>query len=485
MNEFEKILIKAYKSFKSTDEVPVPKDPFMRIIGQEKAVRMAKISAKQRRHLLLVGPPGTGKSLIARSISFILPKPKQQISVLHNPEKPERPILKIETIEDITKSSLQKKEPIGKIIEPEDAPISVAEELGFRCRRCGEISSPNLDFCPACGARKDILSDNPFDDLLIGFGKVGKKKVTKRKRVTPDGKVEVLTYEVYGDKIRVLKDSELRKLRKFGTKEAKKVLVPLNRNTFVQATGASESELLGDVQHDPYGGHPEIGIPPYMRVIPGAVHEAHEGVLYIDELSSLDYPLQKSILTAMQDKKFPITGRNTTSTGAAIKVNDVPCDFIFVGAMNFNDINLIHPALRSRIRGEGYEVLMDVAMKDTLLNRAKIAQFVAQEIKKDGKIPHATKKAVEEIIKEAKRIAKIIDEVSGITLRLRKLAGVVKLAGDLAVMEKSEFIDVHHVKEALENAKTIEEQIKEKYSNWWKAGISDFAVPRGSTGDVR
>ena len=32
-----------------------------------------------------------------------------------------------------------------------------------------------------------------------------------------------------------------------------------NGDALVIATGASETELLGDVKHDPYGGHASIG----------------------------------------------------------------------------------------------------------------------------------------------------------------------------------------------------------------------------------
>ena len=50
----------------------------------------------------------------------------------------------------------------------------------------------------------------------------------------------------------------------------------------------------------------------------GAVHEAHEGVLFIDEMATLG-DTQRFILTAMQEKKFPITGRNPTSAGASVR----------------------------------------------------------------------------------------------------------------------------------------------------------------------
>ncbi|WP_235584796.1 ATP-binding protein [Candidatus Methanomethylophilus sp. 1R26] len=62
-------------------------------MGQEEAISLAKIAAVQRRNLLLVGPPGTGKSMIAHAIALNLPKPTQEIRVAQNPENPERPFL--------------------------------------------------------------------------------------------------------------------------------------------------------------------------------------------------------------------------------------------------------------------------------------------------------------------------------------------------------------------------------------------------------
>ena len=155
---------------------------------------------------------------------------------------------------------------------------------------------------------------------------VGERVTTTRKRF---GKEEVVVFERCGEMIRVLDQTALEKRRELEKVSPRKVLVPLDRNPFVLATGSSETELLGDVRHDPYGGHPQLGTQPYERVVPGAIHEAHEGVLFLDELPHLGH-IQRFILTAMQEKRFPISGRNPQSAGASVKVNDVPCDFIFV-----------------------------------------------------------------------------------------------------------------------------------------------------------
>jgi len=459
-------------NYDSTFEVKVPKDPFQRIIGQDEAVEIAKIIPIQRRHLLLVGPPGTGKSMIAKAIASVMPKPKYEISILDNPQNSEKPIVEIRTKEQIENEEKNKKK-YGQVVSPYDVPAFVAERLGFRCKRCGSFSDYNEKICPICSAEK--FFPGPFERAAEQSG----RPMVATTRRSFNGKSEIIIYERNEEgEIVMLTQEELKKAED-ARKTKRNIIVPFDRSTFVQATGATETELLGDIRHDPYGGHQQIGTPTYLRVLPGAVHLAHEGVLFIDELSTLG-EVQRHLLTAMQEKVFTIVGHNPMSSGAAVRVEKVPCDFIFVGATNINDLKYIIPPFRSRIRGEGYEVLINAWMEDNQKNVEKIIQFIAQEIEKDGKIPHADKGAIEEIIKEARRIAKSIDNVDGLTLRLRNLAGVIKLAGDLAKKEESELIERKHILAAVKIGRPIEEQLKEKYGNLWKSGLADYGVENTS-----
>jgi len=460
----------------TTAEVEIPKDPLALIIGQDEAVRTARVVARQRRHLLLVGPPGTGKSMIAQAIASLIPPPSEEISVLHNPENPEKPIVEVRKREEVKAEAARKIE--GKVVSPAEVPAFVAERLGFRCRRCGMLSSPDAPACPECGADKYRKEATPFDDLILGFVADVREDRVQTTRKLPNGKEEVIALERTEDgKILMLDGRALKRRERNAREKPRKVIVPLDRKTFVQATGASETELVGDVRHDPYGGHPEIGSLPYQRVVPGAVHEAHEGVLFIDEITTLGH-LQRYLLTAMQEKKFPIVGRNPTSTGASVRVDGVPCDFILVGALNTNDLGSVLPPLRSRIIGNGYEVLLKAVMQDNEENCGRLVQFIAQEIRKDGKIPHADREAVGLIIEEARRRAKLIDDAAGLTLRLRDLSGIIKLAGDLAILDGSELITGEYVRRAIRESKSIEEQVSERYDSWWKAGMSDYGTKK-------
>ncbi|MBT4391302.1 MAG: AAA domain-containing protein, partial [Euryarchaeota archaeon] len=58
----------------STQDVPIPTKLVDRVIGQEAASIVIRKAAEQRRHVIMVGEPGTGKSMLARSMTEFLPK---------------------------------------------------------------------------------------------------------------------------------------------------------------------------------------------------------------------------------------------------------------------------------------------------------------------------------------------------------------------------------------------------------------------------
>lgn len=203
-----------------------------------------------------------------------------------------------------------------------------------------------------------------------------------------------------------------------------------------------------------------LGTPAHERLIPGMIHRANKGVLFIDEIASLSPKSQQDLLTVLQERKFPITGQSERSSGAMTRSEPVPTDFILVASGNPETIKHTHPALRSRIRGYGYEVYMDQDMDDNEENRLGIATFIAQEVVKDGKIPHFTKEAVIEIINEGRKRA---GRFGKLTLRLRDLGGLIRAAGDLALEEKSTFVLPKHIIQAKLLARTLEQQMADKY----------------------
>jgi Lon-like ATP-dependent protease len=228
---------------------------------------------------------------------------------------------------------------------------------------------------------------------------------------------------------------------------------------FEDATGAHAGALLGDVRHDPFqsGG---METPSHDRVEAGAIHKANKGVLFLDEINTLDIRSQQKLMTAIQEGSFSITGQSERSSGAMVQTEPVPTDFIMIAAGNLDAMENMHPALRSRIKGYGYEVYMDDTIDDTPEMRRKYARFVAQEIENDGRLPHFSDDALEEFMLEAQRRSGRKDHL---TLEMRDLGGLVRVAGDIARAEDAEFTTRDHVLQAKRRSRSIEQQLADNY----------------------
>src|SRR3989338_9010799 len=408
---------------KSTKNIKVSEKIIGQVIGQDEAVRIIKKAALQRRHVLLIGDPGTGKSLLGFALAELLPKSElKDILALHNVNDENNPLIELV--------------PAGKGRD-------VVKQSQFDTKQM--LKNNNfLLFLVAIftliapwWVRYYYKSDIMFAAFFLGgmvflaafaFMLNMGPRMMKGQQITIPAKLIV---------------------DNFGKKQA----------PFYDATGSHAGALLGDVLHEPFqsGG---LGTPANQRVVAGLIHKAHLGVLFIDEIATLDPRTQQELLSALQEKKFPITGQSERSAGAMVRTDPVPCDFILVAAGNLETIKHMHPALRSRIRGYGYEVYMNDFMDDNIENRNKLVIFIAQEVKKDGKIPHFSYDATQDIILESKRMA---GRSGKLTLQLRELGGLIRAAGDIALEEKSQLVQRQHVIKAKQVAKTLEQQIADKY----------------------
>jgi Lon-like ATP-dependent protease len=407
--------------FKTTADIDVSDKIIEQVIGQDEAVNIIKKAAIQRRHVLLIGEPGTGKSMLGLALAELLPKEKLVDTLsFPNPNDENQPLIR-------TVSAGQGRE-LAKPSAPDMSAgfgnqsfflfilVAASVFLPFYFWQTGKISDV-------------IYAASMITTVIIMVGVVLILNINKRMKTRSSSpKVIVDNYDT-------------------------------DRKVFYDATGSHAGALLGDVLHDPFqsGG---LGTPAHERVVAGMIHKAHMGVLFIDEIGTLQGGTQQELLTAIQEKKFSITGQSERSAGAMVRTEPVPCNFILIAAGNIETIQRMHPALRSRIRGYGYEVFMNETMKDTPENRYKVAYFIAQEVKKDEKIPHFTKEAVEDIILDARRMA---NRKNHLTLRLRDLGGLVRAAGDIALEEEADKVTLAHVKTAKRIARNLEQQIADRF----------------------
>ncbi|MBS3107932.1 ATP-dependent protease LonB [Candidatus Woesearchaeota archaeon] len=408
--------------YNTTADINISDRILDQIIGQNEAISLLNKVAQQRRHLLLIGEPGTGKSLIGQALADLLPKEKLvDIMALPNQTDENQPLIR----------TAQK----GK-----------GQEIIFKAKLQSASSTRIWNifimFLPMIilGFFYYYWKKGEYSDVIFAAGIISSLLITGIAMFSLSMSKRMNSNKIQVPKL-VVDNSE--------TKHA----------PFIDATGAHAGALLGDVLHDPLqsGG---LGTPPHERVISGMIHRANKGVLFIDEIAILEVHSQQELLTALQEKKLPITGQSERSSGAMVRTEPVPCDFILIAAGNLETLKNIHPALRSRITGYGYEIYMNTEMEDNPINRFKIAQFVAQEVKKDEKIPHFKKEAVEVIIDEAKRMS---GKAGKLTVRFRALGGLVRAAGDLANNDKSKYVEAKHVHDAKIFARSLEKQIADKY----------------------
>src|SRR5438445_13611729 len=108
----------ALDDFESTVDIAIPDDPLKRVVGQDEAVKLARIAANERRHFLLVGPPRTGKSMIAQALSLHLPSVTEEIRVVHNPQHPERPLVEVKQRHEVLTHQRRLARAEGGLIAP-------------------------------------------------------------------------------------------------------------------------------------------------------------------------------------------------------------------------------------------------------------------------------------------------------------------------------------------------------------------------------
>ncbi len=389
----------------SSAGIEVPDRLVDQVIGQDHARDVVKKAAKQRRHVMMIGSPGTGKSLLAKAMSELLPREDlQDVLVYHNPDDGNEPKVRTvpggkgEQIIEAHKEEARKRNKMRSFLMW----IIIAVVIGYALLIVGNI--------------------------LLGILAAG---------------IIYLAFR-YGSR---------------GSDAMIPNLLVNNADTktapFEDATGAHAGALLGDVRHDPFqsGG---METPSHDRVEAGAIHKANKGVLFVDEINTLDIRSQQKLMTAIQEGQFSITGQSERSSGAMVQTEPVPCDFVMVAAGNLDAMENMHPALRSRIKGYGYEVYMDDTIQDTPEMRRKYARFVAQEIEKDGRLPPFGRDAMEEIVLEAKRRSGRKDHL---TLKLRDLGGLVRVAGDIARAEDRDEATRQDVLEAKKRSRSIEQQL--------------------------
>ncbi|HIH42495.1 TPA: hypothetical protein HA246_02510, partial [Candidatus Woesearchaeota archaeon] len=81
--------------YKTTKDIKIPTKLIDQVIGQDAASEVIKKASLQRRHVLLIGEPGTGKSMLGLALAELLPSEKlNDIISFPNPNDENQPLIR-------------------------------------------------------------------------------------------------------------------------------------------------------------------------------------------------------------------------------------------------------------------------------------------------------------------------------------------------------------------------------------------------------
>ena len=425
-------------------------------------------------YLLLLGDPGTGKSLLGRALSEKLTEVYKENGIKlfdvlswKNPVLPSQPRVSIHTVGE-GKKVLQRE-------ERKEFKHKFATKIGLKAIQILMLALGlfllslglyfMIDAWQAWNANAVSIGGTSWQELYShNFSAYFVDRFINLVPLTfiPGGSLIFFSVFIWWFS-RLGGLTNLRGVGGAQQSDVPKLIVDNGAGTapFVDATGHRSAQLFGSVAWDPFqtGG---LGTPEHQRVTAGDVHVASLGILYIDEIRNLDQEEAVTLLTVLEDGQLPITLRGRWHGGAtsamAVSTEPVPAITFLVGAGNFDSIGQVHPALMDRIYGYGKVVRMNNDMPNTLENRRKYIQFIAQEVKRFNLIP-LRRDACMEIVEEGRRRSNKRDALS---TRFRPLISIIKTSAVLAMNENCKAVERRHVLEALnEHCKTIQKQLLE------------------------
>lgn len=467
--------------FDTTAQISVPEDPVERVVFQDRAKAAIRKVAQNRGHILMVGRPGTGKSMLATMFKEVLERslgaylrPSHAIVAYPGKDK-HRVRIAYEPPEAVERCLAQLTDQINSASERAGS-FSLAETIG-------EVRRARLWFLAA--ALAGGLGGLFFTPLFIaaglaGIGAIflylqeGHYKVQEKLHIASHGGTHQTIHELIDMTPEVLYDP-----RK-GTELMVRVTEPNARN------------MKGGFRHDPYQSG-RLSTPAHKRAFLGA--HATARIIYIDELKTMiKAGYMSELLEVMQTKAYVLEGGRNSGSGTADRSeNQVQAHNIIIACCNHDILNYLREegegAFLSRIEDKGEVVEMQNAVPENDCTVRQVAQYIKQEVdnlaedfrelwgeilQKEGSasvrrrcehimgrsLPEHyslssrdfSRAAVMEIIKEL-RCRSSDEKLSCI---LRPINGIIKSAEFIAIAENAEVIEPEHVRKALAEHMSLE-----------------------------
>ena len=474
--------------FEDTSQIQVPPDPIEQVIFQDKAKGAIRKIAQNKGHILMVGKPGTGKSMLANMFNEVLEKslgdylrPKESIVAYPGKDKNNIRI----AYEDPEKID----DRIAKLNKAIEAAENSADEFSLSDQINAVRRVKNgLLLATGVSVAAGVFFPIAFVATgLAGIGSIFMYMQENNHKVQEKIQREALTVKknavkpLYDMVPEVLydprKDQEL----------MARVSEPDSRN------------MKGGFRHDPYQSG-NLHTPAHKRAYLGA--HAKSPIIYIDELKTLiKVGYMSDLLEIMQNKKFILEGGRSSGSGAADRSeNHLKAENIIVACCNHDTLRFLQEegdgAFLSRIEDKGEIIHLESAVPETPENIKQVAQYIKQEVLNLGKefrdvwekviekegyegvrkrseqifgkpLPddytlqerEFSRGAVLEVIKEL-RCRSSDRKLSSI---LRPINGIIKTAEFEAILDNAQLVRAEHVRHALSEHLSLEGAISKDF----------------------
>ncbi len=460
--------------FEDTSQIQIPEDPIEQVIFQEKAKAAIRKIAQNKGHILMVGKPGTGKSMLANMFNDVLDKslgdylrPKEAIVAYPGKDKNNIRIA-YENPEKIADRILELNSAIESAENSVDE-FSLADQIN-------SVRKVKNGLLWATGV--SVIAGFFFPIAFIATGLTGIGSIfmyMQENNHKVQEKIQRESLAVKKNAVKHLYDMVPEVLYNPGK----------DKELMARVSEPDSRNMKGGFRHDPYQSG-NLHTPPHKRAYLGA--HAKASIIYIDELKTLiKVGYMSDLLEIMQNKKFLLEGGRNSGSGAADRSeNHLKADNIIVACCNHDTLGFLQEegdgAFLSRIEDKGEIVQLESAVTESPENITQVAQYVKQEIVNLGRefqdvwqeviekegyegvrkrsehifgkpLPEGYKLqerefsrgAVLEIIKEL-RCRSSDRKLSSI---LRPINGIIKTAEFEAILDNSQFVLSEHVRSAL------------------------------------
>jgi Lon-like ATP-dependent protease len=475
--------------FTDTSQIKLPQDPIDCVIFQERAKRAIRKIAQNKGHILMVGRPGTGKSMLANMFKEVLDKslgdylrPKDAIVgypgkdrnhirfAYENPARADKVLADIESAIEVARNSLDE--------------FSLADQIH---------STRKVKIALICATALGLAAGIMFPPAFIAAGITGMGSIFMYMQENNHRAQEKIQREANGgshNDVKYLQDM------------VPEVLYDPRKDPDLMSRVSEPSarNMKGGFRHDPYQSG-NLQTPCHKRAYLGA--HAKSPIIYIDELKTMvKVGYMADLLEIMQNKKYILEGGRSTGSGAADRSeNHLKADNIIVACCNHDTLQFLQEegdgAFLSRIEDKGEIIHMDSAVPETPENVNQIAQYVKQEInsladefkqawgeviEKEGyesvrkRSEHIYGRALPEdfrlVVREFSKAA-VLEIAKELRCRasdgklssiLRPINGIIKSAEFEAVLESSARVEPLHVRRALQEHLSLEGGLSKEIS---------------------